>query len=102
MAVNIYNIRIQHGTGTNQGHNRDQVCMHFKLELEIQEIILYFYHFYFLNFRRLATQQRTCLKDELNACDIQGLFYLLGTASAIAVRIEDSSMRLLEIFIQEN
>lgn len=55
MAVNIYNIRIQHGTGTNQGHNRDQVCMHFKLELGIQEIILYFYHFYFLNFRRLAT-----------------------------------------------
>lgn len=24
LAVNIYNIRIQHGTGTNQGHNRDQ------------------------------------------------------------------------------
>lgn len=55
MAVNIYNIRIQHGTGTNQGHNRDQVCMLFKLELEIQEIIIYFYYFYFLNFRRLAT-----------------------------------------------
>lgn len=48
----------------------------------------------------MAIWKRTCLKVIRSACGIQGFFYQLGRAPAIAVRIKESSMRRLEIFIK--
>lgn len=50
LAVNIYNIRIQHGIETRQEQDRDQYLLgHYRQKFEIQEILIYFYFFYFLN-----------------------------------------------------